>query len=98
MKSGRRFGSQHLVIYLKRDETLSHARFGFIVGKPVAGAVGRNLVKRRLRHIAREILQQHPTGFDAVVRAQVGAAEVDWNRLREEFLGSFSGGFEKGNK
>ena len=74
---------------------MSHARFGFIVGKTVAGAVGRNLVKRRMRAIAREVLAQHPSGFDAVVRAQAGAAELEWTRLREEFLGSISVGFKK---
>jgi len=95
MKSGRRYGSQHLVIYLKRDETLSHARFGFLVGKTVAGAIGRNLVKRRMRAIAREVLAQHPSGFDAVVRAQAGASELEWNRLREEFLRSMQVGLKK---
>jgi ribonuclease P protein component len=95
IKSGRRFGSNHLVIYLKRDETSSHARFGFIVGKTVAGAVGRNLVKRRLRALAREVLAQHPGGFDLVVRAQTGAAELDWNRLREEFLGTAENALSK---
>jgi len=74
---------------------LSHARFGFIVGKTVAGAVGRNLVKRRMRAIAREVLSQHPSGFDAVVRAQAGAAELEWNRLREEFLSSITVGLGK---
>jgi ribonuclease P protein component len=87
MKSGTRFGSKHLVIHLKRDEAQPHARFGFIVGKPVAGAVGRNLLKRRLRSLARDVLRQSPSGFDLVVRAQVGAAQLEWNRLREEFLG-----------
>jgi len=86
LKSGKRFAAKHLVIHLKRDEAQPHARVGFIVGKTVAGAVGRNLVKRRLRAVARELLQQHPGGFDLVVRAQTGAAELDWNRLREEFL------------
>ena len=90
MKSGSRFATKHLVIHLKRDEAQPHARFGFIVGKPVAGAVGRNLVKRRLRALAREVTAKHPGGFDMVVRAQVGAAQLDWNRLREEFLGAVS--------
>lgn len=74
---------------------MSHARFGFIVGKTVAGAVGRNLVKRRLRALAREVLAQHPSGFDLVVRAQAGAAELDWNRLREEFLVTTENGLSK---
>ena len=90
--------SQHLVIYLKRDETMSHARFGFIVGKTVAGAVGRNLVKRRLRAIARELLAQHPSGYTFVVRAQSGAATVEWNRLREEFLNTAQLAFKKVEK
>ncbi len=95
MKNGRRFSADHIVIYLKRDEAQPHARFGFIVGKTVAGAVGRNLVKRRLRAVAREVIAQHPSGFDLVVRAQEGAAELDWNRLREEFLGAATTAFSK---
>ena len=91
-------GSQHLVIYLKRDETMSHARFGFIVGKTVAGAVGRNLVKRRLRAIAREVLAEHPSGYTLVVRAQTGAANTEWNRLREEFLNTAQLAFKKVEK
>ena len=98
MKSGSRFGTKHIVIHLKRDRAQPHARFGFIVGKPVAGAVGRNLVKRRLRSLAREVAAKHPSGFDMVVRAQVGAAELDWNRLREEFLGVVSTAFGKDAK
>lgn len=90
-----RLSSQHLVIYLKRDETMSHARFGFIVGKTVAGAVGRNLVKRRLRAIAREVLAEHPSGYTLVVRAQTGAAATEWNRLREEFLNTAKLAFKK---
>lgn len=96
MKSGRRVGSDHLVIYLKRDETLSHARFGFIVGKSVAGAVGRNLVKRRLRALGREYLAKQPAGFDLVIRAQSGAAQLPWNRLREEFFNLIDTAFAKG--
>lgn len=85
MKHGRRFGSDHLVIYLKRDGAQPHARFGFIVGKTVGGAVRRNQVKRRLRELSRTWIAEHPSGFDVVVRAQTGSAEMDWNRLRTEF-------------
>ena len=77
---------------------MSHARFGFIVGKTVAGAVGRNLVKRRLRAIAREVLVEHPSGYTLVVRAQTGAAAIEWNRLREEFLNTAGLAFKKAEK
>jgi ribonuclease P protein component len=96
MKQGRKVSADHLIIYLKRDEAQPYARFGFVVAKTVGGAVKRNLVKRRLRAIAREVLTgsaekpANPLFFDAVVRALPGAAELEWNKLREEFLVSFS--------
>lgn len=114
MRSGRKVAADHLVIYLKRDEAQPHARFGFVVAKTIGGAVKRNLVKRRMRAIAREILTgQVPVGaskidglspinlsgsnesvhpaskFDVVVRALPGAAEIEWNKLREEFSTAF---------
>jgi ribonuclease P protein component len=89
MKAGNKQVSDHVIIYLKRDEARPHARFGFVVGKPVAGAVGRNLVKRRLRSVAAEILKRNPSDYSAVMRALPGAAELDWNRLREETLTAF---------
>lgn len=89
MKQGQKQISDHVIVYLNRDEAEPHARFGFIVGKPVAGAVGRNLVKRRLRAIARELLLTNPAEYLTVVRALPGAAELDWNRLREEVMTAF---------
>jgi ribonuclease P protein component len=95
MKAGNKQVSEHVIIYLKRDEAQPHARFGFLVGKPVAGAVGRNLTKRRLRSIAAEILKSNPSNYSLVVRALPGSAELDWNRLREEVLAAFDGAFQK---
>jgi ribonuclease P protein component len=90
MKQGQKQVSDHVIIYLKRDEAEPHARFGFIVGKPVAGAVGRNQVKRRLRAICRELLADNPSNYLAVVRALPGSAEIDWNRLHEEVVSAFA--------
>ena len=98
MKLGNKQVSDHVIIYLKRDEASPHARFGFVVGKPVAGAVGRNLVKRRLRSVAAELLKTNPTSYAAVIRALPGAAETDWNRLREEVLSAFQKVQSKANR
>jgi ribonuclease P protein component len=95
MKQGRKVGSDHLVIYLKRDEAAPHARFGFVVAKSVGGAVKRNLVKRRLRAISRENLLPQEVIADVVVRALPGAAEVDWANLRDEFLTIFQNAVKK---
>ena len=95
MKTGIKVTGKATVIYLKRDESQTHARFGFIVSKAVAGAVGRNLIKRRLRSICREILQKQGTGFDLVVRALPAANEFEWNRLQQEVLNNAEVAFRK---
>lgn len=76
-----------MVLYIKRVESNTSARFGFVVAKTVGGAVKRNLVKRRLRAIARELVPTLSNPVDVVVRALPGAAEIDWDVLREETLG-----------
>lgn len=86
MKQGRKVSSDHLVIYLKRDEAAPHARFGFVVAKTVGGAVKRNLVKRRLREISRELMPDLGQQLSVVVRALPGSAELEWNKLREELI------------
>jgi ribonuclease P protein component len=95
MKQGRKIGSDHLVIYLKRDEAAPHARFGFVVAKTVGGAVKRNLVKRRLRAISRETLLPLEIKADVVVRALPGAAELEWAKLRDEFRLDFETAVKK---
>jgi ribonuclease P protein component len=95
MSSGKRITGKATVIYLKRDESLAQARFGFIVSKSVGGAVTRNVVKRRLRSIAREILAAKPYGFELVVRALPFAADADWNRLQQEVVDNVKAGFSE---
>ena len=95
MKTGIKISGQATVLYLQRDESLTHARFGFIVSKAVAGAIGRNLVKRRLRAIARELLQTQGTGFNAVIRALPEANGFEWNRLQQEVLSNVKAALSK---
>ncbi|GIF71168.1 ribonuclease P protein component [Asanoa siamensis] len=57
------------------------ARAGFVVSKKVGGAVVRNRVKRRLRHLARARLDALPAGSTLVVRATPRAAERSYERL-----------------
>ena len=85
MKSGRKSSTTNLVVYSKRDSDLVRSRFGFVVSKAVGGAVTRNLIKRRLRAMARASLAGLPPGTSVVVRALPGSAAVDWNTLSKEF-------------
>ncbi|MDG4790939.1 ribonuclease P protein component [Micromonospora sp. WMMD1102] len=57
------------------------ARAGFVVSKAVGGAVVRNSVRRRLRHLVRDRLPALPPGSTLVVRALPAAAESSYTRL-----------------
>ncbi|WP_446217578.1 ribonuclease P protein component [Micromonospora sp. IBHARD004] len=62
-------------------ETSAPSRAGFVVSKAVGNAVVRNKVRRRLRHLVRERLDQLPAGSTLVVRALPAAAEASYVRL-----------------
>jgi len=60
------------------------SRFGFIVTRAVGNAVTRNLVRRRLRSVSRELLPVIPDGRDVVMRALPGSDQVPWATLHAE--------------
>jgi ribonuclease P protein component len=57
------------------------ALVGFVVSKAVGPAVVRNRVKRRLRHLAREILRDLPGSAVLVVRALPASADAAYEEL-----------------
>lgn len=64
LKHGYKVGTPSLVLYALASQ---QSRFGLIVGRKAGGAVVRNQVKRRLRHLAAELIDEiHP--MDVVVR------------------------------
>jgi ribonuclease P protein component len=97
MRTGRKIASNHLVTYLKKDPAQGPVKFGFVVAKSVGGAVSRNLVKRRLRAVARELMAQiNPSeNISIVVRALEGAADANFETLQAEFSSSVQAGLRK---
>lgn len=79
-RSGRKAGSQTLVVHADLD-TAHAPRVGFIVSKAVGNAVTRNLVKRRLRAISAELIDQ--LKGDYVIRAHPKAAHSDYAELKD---------------
>lgn len=87
MRHGRRAGSPRLVVHLHRHDDSSGAEpalVGFVVSKAVGPAVVRNRVKRQLRHLAREVLEDLPGSAVLVVRAQPRAAGSSYASLRSD--------------
>ncbi|MET9547400.1 MULTISPECIES: ribonuclease P protein component [unclassified Streptomyces] len=92
VRRGRRAGRPLLVVHLRSGatdphvpgETLPPTRAGFVVSKAVGGAVVRNTVKRRLRHLMRDRLASVPPGSLVVVRALPGAGDADHAQLARD--------------
>jgi ribonuclease P protein component len=80
VQRGRRAACGPVVVHLARlgaHDTISAgepARVGFVVSRPVGGAVVRHRVQRRLRHLMRSRLATLPAGALVVVRALPASA------------------------
>jgi ribonuclease P protein component len=72
-RKGRVYGNQLLVLRVVPHDG-GVARFGFVTGKAVGGAVVRNRVKRRLRAAAASL--EAAPGVDVVVGARKSAADA----------------------
>jgi len=92
VRRGARFTGANTVTYIRPNPDSSVVRFGFIVSKSVGDAVRRNLVRRRLKAAAYDLLPHlSPTsagqpGLDVVVRALPASAQAPWASLHEELL------------
>jgi ribonuclease P protein component len=86
MRRGVRVGRPLVVVHLipATGGPDSPVRVGFVVGRSVGGAVVRNAVRRRLRHLLRDRLERLPAGSQVVIRAQPEAASVPGRTLSRD--------------
>lgn len=89
LRRGRRLGTSGAILHVL-DRDTDESRFGFIVAKTVGNAVTRNLVRRRLRAVSRDILPTLSGGKDIVMRALPGCDQVPWVTLHAEIADSLS--------
>lgn len=75
IRQGVRVGRSTLVLHADSSPS-DQVRVGFVVSKAVGGAVVRNRVKRRLRHLSADRLADTPAGTRMVVRALPRSAEA----------------------
>ena len=88
VRRGTRVGRASLVVHLLAGSA-DRATVGFVVTKAVGGAVVRNRVRRRLRHLVAARLTDLPTGTEVVVRA-LPAAASEPRRLGADFEAAWS--------
>jgi ribonuclease P protein component len=84
IRTGRRAGSDTLVLHLARPDDVGPPRIGFVVSRAVGNAVTRNRVKRRLRELVRARRECLATGSLLVVRALPPSAGASYAELRSD--------------
>ena len=83
MKFGRRYYSNYFLMFvLKRSNTSSPSRFGFITSKKVGDAVVRNRLRRQFREVVRTNISKVTTGFDTVFVVSPKAVGQDFSTLK----------------
>lgn len=95
VRTGRRAGRRTVVVHLQRPHDGAGAaggepRAGFVVSRAVGGAVTRNTVRRRLRHLVRGHLADLPAGSVLVVRALPPAARASSAQLDADLTAALS--------
>jgi ribonuclease P protein component len=83
---GRRRRSEHLDI-IWMDNSTGQPRMGLIVPKFQSSAVARNRLRRRLREIWRQDIQQRQPAWDLVIRARREAYAAGFDVLRAQLRG-----------
>jgi ribonuclease P protein component len=75
-----------LVVHALRskDGTINGPRIGLVVAKSVGSAVQRHRVARRLRHVARDVIDELEPGDRVVIRALPGSRNAISARLEQE--------------
>lgn len=82
---GRRIGTPSLVVHALPCEVGQRPRFAMAINKGVGGAVVRNRVARRIRHLlAADLPRWDAVGVDVVVRALPPAGAADSAALGED--------------
>lgn len=84
VRGGVRIGGRNTVLHLRGEQHDGCSRVGFVVSRAVGPAVVRNRVKRRLRAIFWERIDELHPGMMVVVRALPSSARASFADLERD--------------
>ena len=86
VSQGMRAVQPDIVVHALRavDDTAAGPRIGLVVSKAVGGAVQRHRVARRLRHVARTVIDELDPADRVVIRALPSCRHAISARLEQE--------------
>jgi ribonuclease P protein component len=86
VSQGVRAAQPDLVVHALRADGAADSgpRIGLVVGKSIGSAVQRHMVARRLRHVARTVIDELDPGDRVVIRALPSSRHAISARLEQE--------------
>lgn len=85
-KYGKSVANKYLVMYILNNK-LEYSRLGISVSKKVGNATVRNKVKRRIREVYRNLIDENvKSGYDIVFIARVSSKDVDYKAIEKSVL------------
>lgn len=78
------YNKSFIVYYLKHNRDFS--RFGFAISKKYGKANKRNLIRRRLKYIICQNMDEIKNGYDIVVIPKYHIIDYDFKKIQKEFL------------
>lgn len=87
-REGRTFTDRLMVVSIAPN-SLTHNRYGFIVSKHLGKAVTRNLIRRRMKEVVRQLHPQLKPGYDVVIISRSALAEQPFSILQRTVVKLF---------
>lgn len=89
VRRGVRAVQPDIVVHARHESDIDHSeapgpRIGLVVAKSVGGAVERHQVARRLRHVAKAMLDEFGSEERIVIRALPGSRTAVSSRLEQQ--------------
>ena len=81
LQSDSRSRTDQLLVLRYRRNGLDRTRYGISTGRRVGGAVVRNRIRRRLRHLLAAMGEDVAAGWDVLIMARPAAASADYGEL-----------------
>ncbi len=81
------FKKSSFILFGFKENNLDYSRFGIIISKKISNkAVVRNKIKRRIREIVRNKIDQIKKGFDIIIVPYKGIEEKSFQEIEKEII------------
>ena len=84
-KKGKNYWNRNLILYIMKNG-LDYTRIGFSVTKKIGNSVVRNKIRRRMKEICRQNLNNIGKGYDIIFIPKKNVVDITYRDLKSAML------------